>query len=57
MDVTVLLRNKIFQTLIIILTIPLWLPLLNYIIEFLFEAGKIIGSYVRYIGSGAYYTF
>lgn len=57
MDVTALLRNKKIIILILILTIPLWLPILNYIVDFIFEAGKILGTYVRIVGSGEYCTF
>ena len=49
-------QSKIFKiliTAIIIITIPFWLTILNYIFLFLIQAGRIIGTYIRLIGSKA----
>ena len=37
---------------LIILTIPIWLTLLNYLFDFIIESGKITGTIIRMIGSG-----
>ena len=44
------LHRKLFTTLIII-SIPIWLPILNYIFDFILESGRIMGSLIRAIGS------
>ena len=44
--------KKILLTLLIILTIPIWLTLLNYLFDFIIESGKITGTIVRMIGNG-----
>ena len=49
-------HSKIFKTtiiIIIILTIPFWLTILNYIFLFLIHAGRIIGTYIRIIADQA----
>ncbi len=41
-------KNKKFIILtLIILTIPIWLSFVNYIFDFIIEAGRITGSYIR----------
>lgn len=53
MDRIVQFKNKKnIITIILIITIPLWLPILNYIFDFLIQAGRIIGTYIRIIGEG-----
>ena len=44
--------KKILVTTILIITIPIWLTLLNYIFDFVIEAGRITGTIIRYVGSG-----
>jgi hypothetical protein len=44
--------KKILVTTILIVTIPIWLTLLNYIFDFVIEAGRITGTIIRYVGSG-----
>jgi len=53
MDRIVQFKNKkLIITIILIITIPLWLPIINYIFDFLIQAGRIIGTYIRVIGEG-----
>ena len=47
-----LFKNKIVQAILLIITMPLWLTILNYIISFLIQAGRIVGTVIRVIGSG-----
>lgn len=49
--------KKTIITIILILTIPLWLPIINYIFDFLIQAGRIIGTYIRLIGSNTICLF
>ena len=44
--------KKILTSLIIIITIPMWLTLLNFIFDFIIQAGRITGTLIRIIGSG-----
>ena len=44
--------KKILLIFIIIITIPIWLTLLNFIFDFIVEAGRITGTIIRYVGSG-----
>ena len=44
--------KKIILTLIILITLPMWLTLLNYIFDFIIEAGRITGTIIRKVGSG-----
>ena len=44
--------KKILFTIILILTIPIWLTLLNFIFDFIIESGRITGTVIRMIGSG-----
>ena len=44
-------KNKKIIILIIILTIPIWLPILNYLFETVINAGKIVGTNIRIINS------
>lgn len=46
-----LFKNKIVQAILLIITIPLWLPILNYTFCFLIQAGRIIGTIIRIIGT------
>ena len=48
-----LFKNKVVQAILLLITIPLWLPILNYLFTFLIQAGRIMGTYIRLIGSGA----
>jgi len=50
-------NKKIIIPIIIIITIPIWLPLLNYVFDFLIQAGRITGTYMRVIGSGTVCQF
>ena len=43
--------KKIILKIILILTIPLWLMLFNYISDFLIQTGRITGTYIRVIGA------
>ncbi len=45
-------KFKITLIVLIIITIPLWLPILTYILNFLVQAGRIIGTYIRIINDG-----
>ena len=42
--------KKILLTTLILITIPIWLTLLNFIFDFVIEAGRITGTIIRYIG-------
>jgi len=44
--------KKIILITILILTIPIWLTLLNYVFDFIIESGRITGTIIRLIGSG-----
>ena len=44
--------KKILFYALIIITIPIWLTLLNYIFDFIIESGRITGTIIRVIGSG-----
>jgi len=44
--------KKIILTLIIVITLPIWLTLLNFIFDFIIQAGRITGTFIRIIGSG-----
>ena len=44
--------KKLLLATIVIITIPIWLTLLNYIFDFIIEAGRITGTVIRVIGSG-----
>ena len=43
--------KKILLTLLIILTIPIWLTFFNYLFDFIIASGKITGTIIRVIGS------
>ena len=45
--------KKIAMLILLILLIPIILPILNYTMSFLFEIGRIIGTYIRIIESGS----
>lgn len=44
--------KKILFIILIIITIPIWLTLLNFIFDFIIEAGRIMGTIIRLTGSG-----
>ena len=44
--------KKMILTLVIIITLPITLTLLNYIFDFIIEAGRITGTIIRVVGSG-----
>lgn len=44
--------KKFIIPIILIITMPIWLSLLNYIIDFIIQIGRITGTYIRVIGSG-----
>ena len=44
--------KRIYLTILIIFLIPLIIPILSYIIDFIIQAGRIVGTYIRLIGSG-----
>lgn len=50
-------NRKFIIPIILIVTIPFWLPLLNYIFDFVIQAGRITGTYIRVIGSGTICPF
>lgn len=50
-------NKKFIITIISILTIPLWLPIINYIFKFLIQAGRIIGTYIRFFSSASICLF
>lgn len=37
---------------ILIITIPFWLTLVNYMLDFVIQAGRTAGTYIRVIGNG-----
>ena len=43
-------QYKKLITIIVILTIPIWIPIITGFIDFISSLGRIIGSYVRVIG-------
>ena len=47
-------KNKKIIIPIIILTIPIWLPILTYMFETIINAGKIVGTTVRTINSNQF---
>jgi len=53
----VLFKNKIVQAILILLTLPLWLTILNFIMNFLIQTGKITGTIIRLISEGAICIF
>ena len=59
MDQFARFKNKklVIISIIIVLTIPFWLPLLNYIFDFIIQAGRITGTYIRTIGGGSICSF
>ena len=44
--------KKLLLIALIIITIPFWLTIVNYIFEFIIELGRITGTLVRSIQSG-----
>ena len=44
--------KKMLLALIILITLPIWLTLLNFIFDFIIQAGRITGTIIRVIGSG-----
>lgn len=43
--------KKYVIPIIVIATIPFWLTLVNYILDFVIQAGRVTGTYIRVIGS------
>ena len=52
MEITALLKNKIVRFILFIITMPIWLYILNFILCFIIHAGRIVGTYIRFIVSG-----
>ena len=44
--------KKILFTILVLITLPLWLNVLNYIFDFIIRAGRITGTIIRYVGNG-----
>ena len=44
-------KNKKIIIPIIILTIPIWLPIITYLFETIINAGRIVGTNIRIINS------
>ena len=42
-------KIKYLLTIIIVITIPIWLSIINYSFSFIIHAGRIIGTYMRVI--------
>lgn len=57
MENIVQFKTKIIILILIIITSPLWLNLLNFIFSFLLNAGRVVGTYIRLIESGAICLF
>lgn len=43
--------KKYLLPIIVIITIPFWLTLINYVLDFVIQAGRVTGTYIRVIGS------
>ena len=52
-----LFKNKVVQAILILITLPLWLTILSYLFSFLIQAGRIIGTFIRFIGEGSICLF
>ena len=52
-----LFKNKVVQAILLIITIPLWLSILTYVFSFLIQAGRIIGTFIRFVGEGGMCLF
>ena len=44
-------KNKKIIIPIIVLTIPIWLPIITYLFETIINAGKIVGTNIRIINN------
>ena len=44
--------KKLLLIILVIITIPFWLTIVNYIFEFIIELGKVTGTIVRSVQSG-----
>lgn len=42
-------RKKVIVIILLIITIPLWMTVLSYLFDFIIQAGRIIGTYIRVI--------
>ena len=42
-------KIKVLILIVLILTIPFWLTIMNYILLFLIQAGRIIGTSIRLV--------
>jgi len=52
-----LFKNKVVQAILIIITMPLSLTILSYLFSFLIQAGRIIGTFIRFIAEGSMCLF
>ncbi|MBQ2946486.1 MAG: hypothetical protein IJE04_01360 [Bacilli bacterium] len=57
MEKFALFKNKVVQAILITITMPLWLTVLSYIFSFLIQAGRIIGTFIRFVGEGGMCLF
>ena len=57
MEKFALFKNKVVQAIVIVITLPLWLTILSYLFSFLIQAGRIIGTFIRFIGEGSMCLF
>ena len=44
--------KKYLLPIIVILLLPVILPIINYIIDYIIQAGRIIGSHIRFVVEG-----
>ena len=52
-----LFKNKIVQAILILITLPLTLAILNFIMNFIIQAGRITGTFIRVVSEGAICMF
>ena len=52
-----LFKNKVVQTILFLVTLPLSLTILNFIMNFLIQAGRITGTFIRLVSEGAVCMF
>ena len=46
-----MLSNRIFKTALLVIVIALLLPISNYIVQAIVGLGRIIGTYIRILGT------
>ena len=46
-----ILKNKIFRSILIFLGVILLLPIICYVVQAINGLGKIVGTYIRYLGT------